>query len=82
MAVQRRGEEAARLGVDVVVDVARGARHRAVVRLGPEVLELDGEAGRAELEMEEAAEDLRFEYAARLRDEIKELRRDLRDANR
>ncbi|MFL2987363.1 MAG: excinuclease ABC subunit UvrB [Candidatus Poriferisodalaceae bacterium] len=33
-----------------------------------------------ELEMEEAAEDLRFEYAARLRDEIKELRRDLRDA--
>jgi excinuclease ABC subunit B len=33
-----------------------------------------------ELEMEEAAEDLRFEYAARLRDELKELRRDLRDA--
>ena len=30
--------------------------------------------------MEEAAEDLRFEYAARLRDEIRELRRDLRDA--
>ena len=34
-----------------------------------------------ELEMEEAAEDLRFEYAARLRDEIRELRRDLRDAS-
>jgi len=34
-----------------------------------------------ELEMEEAAEELRFEYAARLRDEIKELRRDLRDAS-
>ena len=33
-----------------------------------------------ELEMQEAAEDLRFEYAARLRDELKELRRDLRDA--
>jgi excinuclease ABC subunit B len=33
-----------------------------------------------ELEMQEAAEDLRFEYAARLRDEIRELRRDLRDA--
>ena len=31
-------------------------------------------------QMEEAAEDLRFEYAARLRDEIRELRRDLRDA--
>jgi excinuclease ABC subunit B len=31
-----------------------------------------------EKEMLEAAEDLRFEYAARLRDEIRELRRDLR----
>ena len=33
-----------------------------------------------EAEMHEAAEDLRFEYAARLRDELKELRRELRDA--
>ena len=32
------------------------------------------------LALQEAAEDLRFEYAARLRDEIRELRRDLRDA--
>jgi excinuclease ABC subunit B len=32
-----------------------------------------------EEEMLAAAEDLRFEYAARLRDEIRELRRDLRD---
>ncbi len=32
-----------------------------------------------EEEMREAATDLRFEYAARLRDEINELRRDLRD---
>ncbi len=32
-----------------------------------------------EEEMAEAAADLRFEYAARLRDEIKELKRDLRD---
>jgi excinuclease ABC subunit B len=31
-----------------------------------------------EKDMSEAAEDLRFEYAARLRDEIRELRRDLR----
>jgi excinuclease ABC subunit B len=31
-----------------------------------------------EKDMLEAAEDLRFEYAARLRDEIRELRRDLR----
>jgi excinuclease ABC subunit B len=29
--------------------------------------------------MKEAATDLRFEYAARLRDEIAELRRELRD---
>ena len=31
-----------------------------------------------EEEMHEAATDLRFEYAARLRDEINELRRELR----
>ena len=34
-----------------------------------------------ESEMAEAAADLRFEYAARLRDELRELRRDLRDAS-
>ncbi|HEX2368063.1 MAG TPA: excinuclease ABC subunit UvrB [Acidimicrobiia bacterium] len=33
-----------------------------------------------EEEMHEAAKDLRFEYAARLRDEVNELRRELRDA--
>ena len=33
-----------------------------------------------EEEMNQAATDLRFEYAARLRDEVKELRRELRDA--
>ncbi len=32
-----------------------------------------------EEEMSEAAEELQFEYAARLRDEIKELRREIRD---
>jgi excinuclease ABC subunit B len=32
-----------------------------------------------EEEMIEAADDLRFEYAARLRDELRELRRDLRE---
>ncbi|MBJ7461840.1 MAG: UvrB/UvrC motif-containing protein, partial [Ilumatobacteraceae bacterium] len=31
-------------------------------------------------EMNEAAGDLRFEYAARLRDEVYELKRELRDA--
>jgi excinuclease ABC subunit B len=30
--------------------------------------------------MNEAAADLKFEYAARLRDEINDLRRELRDA--
>ena len=30
-------------------------------------------------EMREAAKELRFEYAARLRDEINDLRRELRD---
>jgi excinuclease ABC subunit B len=42
-----------------------------------------GELERTIVELEEemlaAAEDLRFEYAARLRDEIRELRRDLRE---
>jgi excinuclease ABC subunit B len=32
-----------------------------------------------EEEMSVAAEDLRFEYAAQLRDELRELRRDLRE---
>ena len=40
--------------------------------------ELDRLAVDLEQEMLMAAEELRFEYAARLRDEIKELRRDLR----
>ena len=33
-----------------------------------------------EQEMRDAAVDLRFEYAARLRDEVKDLKRELRDA--
>ncbi len=33
-----------------------------------------------EAEMMEAAEELKFEYAARLRDEIKDLERQLREA--
>ncbi len=35
-----------------------------------------------EIEMQEASADLRFEYAARLRDEIRDLRRELKDAVR
>ena len=33
-----------------------------------------------EEEMNEAAGDLRFEYAARLRDEIKDLKREIRES--
>jgi len=33
-----------------------------------------------EEEMNEAAGDLRFEYAARLRDEIKDLKREMRES--
>ena len=35
-----------------------------------------------EEEMHQAAKDLRFEYAARLRDEVQELRRELRRCER
>jgi excinuclease ABC subunit B len=42
--------------------------------------ELERLAVELEEEMLAAAEDLRFEYAAQLRDEIRELRRDLREA--
>ena len=46
----------------------------------------DHELERLIVELEEemlaAAEDLRFEYAARLRDEIRDLRRDLTEAQR
>jgi excinuclease ABC subunit B len=39
--------------------------------------ELERLIGSLEEEMHQAARDLRFEYAARLRDEVKELRREL-----
>jgi excinuclease ABC subunit B len=42
--------------------------------------ELERLAVELEEEMLAAAEELRFEYAAQLRDEIRELRRDLREA--
>ena len=34
-----------------------------------------------EEEMHQAAEDLRFEYAARIRDEVRDLKRELRDVS-
>ena len=53
-------------------------RHGATLResLDEALLRLD-EEGVGEEEVRAAAEELRFEYAAKLRDEIKELRREL-----
>jgi excinuclease ABC subunit B len=62
---------------------ARGRRARAGARSRSgemESHELEKLAIELEEEMAEAAEDLRFEYAAQLRDEIRDLRRELREA--
>jgi len=64
----------------------RKGRPGATERLNQELANLPpSELGRLiqtlEEEMHEASADLRFEYAARLRDEINELKRELRDAN-
>jgi len=61
---------------------AADRRRRDVQRRAPIDLEGDDLARLVmslEEEMHEAAKDLRFEYAARLRDEINELRRELRE---
>jgi excinuclease ABC subunit B len=63
--------------------VPRGKRRRTEKRReGGEEMpmhELERMVVELEEEMSAAAEDLRFEYAAQLRDEIRELRRDLRE---
>ena len=64
----------------------RRGRPGATERLNAELANLPpSELGRLiltlEEEMHEASADLRFEYAARLRDEINELKRELRDAS-
>ena len=56
-----------------------GARGKAQAKEMP-THELERLAVELEEEMLAAAEELRFEYAAQLRDEIRELRRDLREA--
>ncbi|HEY5343562.1 MAG TPA: excinuclease ABC subunit UvrB [Solirubrobacteraceae bacterium] len=61
----RRGTERRRAGKERVGGVPIHELERMVVEL--------------EEEMAVAAEDLRFEYAAQLRDELRELRRDLRE---
>ncbi len=68
-AAQRSGRGGARvpgLGSEVVsADTGEGELQRLIAAL--------------EAEMRDAAVDLRFEYAARLRDEVKDLRRELRE---
>jgi excinuclease ABC subunit B len=65
--------------------VPRGSRRRAAERRAQKTREMSSthELERMVVELEEemsaAAEDLRFEYAAQLRDELRELRRDLRE---
>ena len=62
--------------------VPRGRRRRAERRARSRELpehELQRLVVELEEEMSEAAEELRFEYAAQLRDELRELRRDLRE---
>ncbi len=65
--------------------VPRGSRRRAAERRANRTKEMrtTHELERMVVELEEemsaAAEDLRFEYAAQLRDELRELRRDLRE---
>ena len=63
--------------------VPKGRRRRGGVRAKAKELpqhELERLAVELEEEMIAAADDLRFEYAAQLRDELRELRRDLREA--
>ena len=65
--------------------VPKGRRRRGAVRAKTKELpqhELERLAVELEEEMIAAADDLRFEYAAQLRDEMRELRRELREVQR
>jgi excinuclease ABC subunit B len=75
---KRRSEAKAR----AAAKAREGARDGAAAghEDGDGVHELERLAVELEEEMLEAAEELRFEYAAKLRDEIRELRRDLSEA--
>jgi excinuclease ABC subunit B len=62
--------------------VPKGRRKRSATRAKAKEMpqhELERMVVELEEEMIVAADDLRFEYAAQLRDEIRELRRELRD---
>jgi excinuclease ABC subunit B len=75
---KRRSEAKAR----AAAKAREGARDGAAAghEDGDGIHELERLAVELEEEMLEAAEELRFEYAAKLRDEIRELRRDLSEA--
>src|SRR6202035_5357822 len=62
-------------------NVPRGSKRRRVKRTAAEMPQHELERMVVELEEEmiAAADELRFEYAAQLRDELRELRRDLRE---
>jgi excinuclease ABC subunit B len=60
--------------------VPRGSRRARAKAEGMSPAELERLIVTLEEEMFAAAEELRFEYAAKLRDEIKELRRELQAA--
>jgi excinuclease ABC subunit B len=64
--------------------VPRGRKRRTKQRGAKELPanELERLVVELEEEMQAAAEDLRFEYAAQLRDELRELRRDLAEIER
>ena len=68
---------------DFLTAESKTPKRRRRVSKGTEELqphELEKLAIELEEEMLQAAEELRFEYAARLRDELRELRRDLAEA--
>jgi excinuclease ABC subunit B len=60
--------------------VPKGRRRRREKRVDMEPAEIESTIVELEEEMLAAAEELRFEYAARLRDEIRDLRRELDEA--
>jgi len=64
----------------VIVLLFSAWQHFQLLRHGYQTEELQRLIQTLEEEMHQAAKDLRFEYAARLRDEVKELKRELREA--
>ena len=66
---------------EVQVTPAKGKRRRKTDTSGMPQDELERLILVLEEEMHEAAKDLRFEYAARLRDEVTDLKRELREVH-